>query len=274
MRILRAKTLLIILLVGSRLAASAQQEIARVEQAFANMSADSGARKAFLHFLDSNSLLFHEGKGFDGLRFWRGVPGDSGGQLVWKPVYTGMSNSGDLGFSTGPFEQRDAPGGNVQVSGNYSSIWIKNKQGEWKVVIDMGAHYEHSLYRQQDEQLVYGKLWPVANKINWQQQEQHLITQVHQKGYQAFLPYLTSDSWFNVLGYQPFHTIKDIEAGLKNIPAGLKFEHMGGAISAAGDLFYAYGAVTLHGKKENYLRVWGHEKDGWKLLLQVLKWAD
>jgi hypothetical protein len=272
MRILRAKTLLVILLVGSRLAASAQQEIARAEQAFANMSADSGVRKAFLHFLDSNSLLFHEGKGFDGLRFWRGAPGGSG-QVVWKPVYTGMSTSGDLGFSTGPFEQRDAPGGNVQVSGNYSSIWIKNKQGEWKVIIDMGAHYEHSLYRQQWEQLVYGKLLPVANKINWQQQEQELITQLHQKGYQAFLPYLTSDSWFNLLGYQPFHTIKDIEAGLKQIPAGLQFEHLGGAISAAGDLFYAYGAVTLNGKKENYLRVWGHEKDGWKLLLQVLKWA-
>lgn len=272
MRILLAKLLLIILLLGSRLPVCAQQEIAWAEQAFANMSADSGARTAFLHFLDSNSLLFHEGKGYDGLRFWRGLPGGGGGQLLWKPVYTGMSTSGDLGFSTGPFEQRDAAG-NVQASGSYTSVWVKNKQGEWKVVLDMGAGYTQSLYKQQWEQIVYSKLNPVAEKINWQQMEKELITRLNQKGYQAFLPYITSDSWFNLLGYQPFHTVKDIETGLQQLPAGLQFEHMGGAISAAGDLFYAYGAVTLPGKKENYLRVWGHEKDGWKLLLQVLKWA-
>lgn len=274
MRNLLAKPLLIILLLVSRLTVSAQQEIARVEQAFADLSADSGARTAFLHFLDSNSLLFHEGKGYDGLRFWRGLPGGGGGQLLWKPVYTGMSGSGDLGFSTGPFEQLDAPAGKVQASGSYTSIWIKNKQGEWKVILDMGAQYTHSLYKQQWDQLIYSKLVPVAEKINWQQVEQELITRLHKKGYQAFGSYITSDSWFNLLGYQPFHSVKDIEAGLKKVPAGLQFEHLGGAISAAGDLFYAYGAVTLQGKKENYLRVWGHEKDGWKLLLQVLKWPE
>lgn len=274
MRILLAKTLLITILLGSRLGVNAQQEIARAEQAFANLSADSGARTAFLHFLDSNSLLFHDGKGYDGLRFWRGLPDSGGGQLLWKPVYTGMSASGDLGFSTGPFEQCDAPAGNVQASGNYTSIWVKNKQGEWKVIIDMGARYTPSLFKQQWEQLVYNRLLPIAEKINWQQVEQELITQLHQKGYQAFLPYVTNDTWFNLLGHQPLHTIKDIAAGLKQVPAGLKFEHLGGAISAAGDLFYAYGAVTLNGKKENYLRVWGHEKDGWKLLLQVLKWPE
>ena len=273
MRILLAKIVLIVLLVGVRFISHAQKhEVAIAEQAFANMSADSGARKAFLHFLDSNSLLFDEGKGFDGLRLWRGMASGKG-QLLWKPVYTGVAGSGDLGFSTGPFEQRDAPAGNVQASGNYTSIWVKNKQGEWKVIIDMGANYSHSLYQHQWEQLVYNKLSPIAEKINWQQLEQELITQVHQKGYQAFLPYLTGDSWFNILGHRPCHTVKEIEAGLKQVPAGLQFEHMGGAMSAAGDLFYAYGAVMFNGKKENYLRVWGHEKEGWKLLLQVLKWA-
>jgi ketosteroid isomerase-like protein len=274
MRILQAKPLLVILLVGSRLAVSAQQDVARAEQAFATMSADSGARTAFLHFLDSNSLLFNEGKGFDGLRFWRGMPGGGGAQLVWKPVYTGMSTAGDLGFSTGPFEQRDAPAGNIQLSGNYSSIWVKNKPGEWKVIIDMGTSYPNSLYQQSWAPVVYNKLLPPATKINWQQVENDIIAQVHQKGYQALLPYLTSDSWFNMVGHQPLHTVNDIEQGLKQIPAGLQFEWMGGAISSSGDLFYAYGSVTLHGKTENYLRVWGHEKDGWKLLLQVLKWAQ
>ncbi|HUP13769.1 MAG TPA: hypothetical protein VM187_16220, partial [Niastella sp.] len=260
--------------ISCRLAVSAQQEISGAEQAFATMSADSGARKAFLHFLDSNSLLFNEGKIIDGLRFWRRMPGGDGGQLLWKPVYTGISKAGDLGFSTGPFEQRSAHAGNVQASGNYSSIWVKNKQGEWKVRIDMGAHYAPSSYEQQWEQLVYSKLLPKAEKINWQRFEQELITQVHQKGYQAFLPYVSDDSWFNILGHQPIHTVKAIEQALQQIPAGLQFELTGGDISTAGDLFYAYGSVTLHGKKENYLRVWGHEKDGWKLLLQVLKWAE
>jgi len=272
MRTLLSGTLLLLLLISSALDTSAQHQVAMAEQAFANMAIDSGAKKAFLHFLDSNSILFHNGKAQAGLPFWRSLP--SAGNLVyWKPVYTGMAASGDIGFSTGPFEQKAHPTDQVRESGNYSSIWVRYKQQPWKVLIDMGVPYKPSLFRKEWKPVTNNELVPAAAGSNWKQIEHDFIQLHRQQGNKAFIPYITSSSWFNIQGQQPLYTVKDIEAGLKLVPDNLQFDYMGGALSEAGDLFYVYGTVTLNGNKENYLRVWGHEKDGWKLLLHVLKWV-
>lgn len=252
--------------------AAQPDEIARAEQAFAQMAIDSGAKKAFLHFMDSNSLLFHGGQSHAGLPFWNSLP-EKGPLIYWRPVYTGMAASGDIGFSTGPFEGKGSEDEPVQESGNYNSIWVKNKQGQWKVLIDMGVPYKPSLFHYNYTPRFYNGTASLNATTNWQKVENDFIAQYKQQGNPAFLRYITSDSWFNITGHQPFHSVKDIEAGLQHIPPDLQFECMGGAQSAAGDLVYAYGAVTRNGQKENYLRVWRFQQEGWKLLLQVLKWV-
>jgi hypothetical protein len=133
--------------------------------------------------------------------------------------------------------------------------------------------YKPSLFKKDWQRTVLSGLLPASDTSGWQQVENDLITQYQQKGAQAFLPYLTGRSWFNIQDHAPLHTVAAIETGLLQIPAGLQFQCMGGALSAAGDLFYAYGTVTRNGNNENYLRVWGHQKEGWKLLLQVLRWV-
>jgi len=268
----RTKITWLPLLIGCCLQARAQTGIAIAEMAFAQMATDSGTQKAFLHFLDSNSIIFYKGESHAALPFWKSLSGDRG-LLLWKPVYTGMAASGEMGFSTGPFEQRDSATSPVNESGNFSSVWVKNKQGQWKVFIDLGMPYKPSLFQKDWGRTVLAGLSPAAAADNWQQVEQGLITRYQQKGTKAYLPYLSGQSWFNIQGQAPLHTIKDIESGLQQVPADLQFEYLGGAISTSGELFYAYGVVNRNGNKENYLRVWGHEKDGWKLLLQVLRWV-
>jgi ketosteroid isomerase-like protein len=61
-------------------------------------------------------------------------------QLTWTPVYADISASGDLGYTYGTFEFRSkAKDGKPTVShGKYTSIWKKQKDGSWKVVLDMG----------------------------------------------------------------------------------------------------------------------------------------
>ncbi|OQP65921.1 hypothetical protein A3860_15125 [Niastella vici] len=253
------------------LAAAQRDEVAQAERAFAQMAADSGTKKAFLHFLADSSFIFYKGDSYAAMPYWKSVP-ERTTLLLWKPVYTGVASSGEIGFSTGPFEQRLQPAGPIGESGNYNSIWAKNKQGQWKVVIDISVSYKPSLFQQQWEQPVNGKLIPVTGKCDWQKTELDFIDQHKQKGNRAFLQYVTNNTWFNVQDRQPWHSVKEIEAGLAQIPAGLQFSIMGGGIAASGDLFYVYGLVTHNGNKENYLRVWGYQPDGWKLLLQVLKW--
>jgi ketosteroid isomerase-like protein len=61
-------------------------------------------------------------------------------QLIWTPVYADLSASGDLGYTYGTFEFRskDKDGKPTVAHGKYTSIWKKQTDGSWKVVLDMG----------------------------------------------------------------------------------------------------------------------------------------
>jgi ketosteroid isomerase-like protein len=60
--------------------------------------------------------------------------------LTWKPVGADLSASGDLGYTYGTYEFRskDKDGKPVVNHGKYTSIRKKQKDGNWKVVLDMG----------------------------------------------------------------------------------------------------------------------------------------
>jgi ketosteroid isomerase-like protein len=60
--------------------------------------------------------------------------------LTWTPVGADISASGDLGYTYGTYEFRsiDKDGKAVVDHGKYTSIWKKQKDGSWKVVLDMG----------------------------------------------------------------------------------------------------------------------------------------
>jgi ketosteroid isomerase-like protein len=51
-----------------------------------------------------------------------------------------MSASGDMGYTFGTFvfKGQDKAGKPFTSSGKYASIWRKQKDGSWKVVMDMG----------------------------------------------------------------------------------------------------------------------------------------
>ncbi len=65
---------------------------------------------------------------------------DKNNRLVWTPVGADISSSGDLGYTYGTYEfhsknKDDKP---VVEYGKYASIWKLQKDGNWKVVLDMG----------------------------------------------------------------------------------------------------------------------------------------
>ena len=62
-------------------------------------------------------------------------------QLTWKPTDGMMGPSGDMGYTWGHFEghSKDANGNPVTTSGRYMTIWRKQADGTWKVVLDAGS---------------------------------------------------------------------------------------------------------------------------------------
>lgn len=63
-------------------------------------------------------------------------------QLTWSPTDAQMGPSGDMGYTWGHFEGRskDSSGNPVLTSGRYMTIWRKEPDGSWKVVLDAGAN--------------------------------------------------------------------------------------------------------------------------------------
>ena len=65
---------------------------------------------------------------------------DKSNQLLWTPVGADISASGDLGYTYGNYEfhAKDKDGKVSVEHGKYTSIWKMQKDGSWKVVLDMG----------------------------------------------------------------------------------------------------------------------------------------
>jgi ketosteroid isomerase-like protein len=59
-------------------------------------------------------------------------------QLIWTPTDGFMGPAGDLGYTWGHYEghSRDADGNPKVTTGRYLTIWRKEKDGSWKVVLD------------------------------------------------------------------------------------------------------------------------------------------
>lgn len=63
-------------------------------------------------------------------------------QLTWTPIDAAMGPSGDMGYTWSHYEGRskDQNGNPVVTSGRFITIWQKEPDGSWKVVLDAGAN--------------------------------------------------------------------------------------------------------------------------------------
>jgi ketosteroid isomerase-like protein len=79
-------------------------------------------------------------RGHDALRNAMAGLDDPDFSLTWAPDRADIAASGDLGWTTGRFvsEGRGAEGDLRRGYGRYVSIWRKQADGSWKVVMDLG----------------------------------------------------------------------------------------------------------------------------------------
>ena len=59
-------------------------------------------------------------------------------QLTWTPEGARTSAAGDMGFTWGHYDgvSKDRDGNAVKTSGRYMTVWKKQPDGSWKVVLD------------------------------------------------------------------------------------------------------------------------------------------
>src|ERR1035438_2751081 len=96
---------------------------------------------AFLTYFAEDGVEVVDGGGFNTKEEMRKQPPwPEGTTLTWTPVKAEMAASGDLGYTYGNYvyTAKNKDGKLVANHGKYTSIWKKQKDGQWKVVVDMG----------------------------------------------------------------------------------------------------------------------------------------
>ena len=96
---------------------------------------------AFITYFAEDAVEVVDGGGIDTKDDMRKQPPwPEGTTLTWTPVKAEMAASGDLGYTYGNYVYtvKNKEGKLVANYGKYTSIWKKQKDGQWKVVVDMG----------------------------------------------------------------------------------------------------------------------------------------
>lgn len=113
-----------------------------LEAQFAKATAAEGG-KAFAAWFADDAVTLSEGQapihGRDAIAksaTW--LPQDY--QLTWTPTDAVMSPSGDMGYTWGHYEghSKGRDGNPIVTTGRYFTVWRKEPNGAWKVVLDAG----------------------------------------------------------------------------------------------------------------------------------------
>ncbi len=60
-------------------------------------------------------------------------------KLDWSPVDGDVASSGDMGWTWGNYTLSwEADGTTKEMLGKYLSVWVKDKNGDWKAKVDIG----------------------------------------------------------------------------------------------------------------------------------------
>src|SRR6187399_1216651 len=111
----------------------------QTEKNFAAYSVSNSTKEAFLKFLDSDGIVFDNGKPVNGIETWNKRE-KKPGVLNWFPQYAEIATSGDFGYTTGPWTfQPTSLSDSVVARGQYTTVWYINNNGEWKFLVDLGV---------------------------------------------------------------------------------------------------------------------------------------
>ena len=115
---------------------SSTHEILSADLAFSDMCRQVGMKKAFLQYIDDEGTLLRPDHlpivGAEAINYIS-LLSDTAYTLSWKPVHADIASSGDLGYTYGTFELQ-LP--DTTLTGTYVNIWKKEKDGEWKFVLN------------------------------------------------------------------------------------------------------------------------------------------
>jgi ketosteroid isomerase-like protein len=283
------RLLIVVLLLSSFAFAKSKRDqavaaVAKAERDFAKMSVVEGTRAAFFANFTEDGISF--GPQPAKMRDLFGPPPSAGTprktKLGWYPIWTDAARSGEVAFSTGPSVTYDFATGKAIRWGQFASVWRKQPDGKWKVVVDIGSQNAEPPANAE-------KNWKAAPASRYKAKKIDVDAEVERlkefertftqagllSGYEIVL---TGESRLHRQGIFPIVGAGAILEHLqKSGNESVSFEPQFASVADSGDLAYTYGAYTMQpgDKKGYYAHFWKREKNGeWKLVIDVTNPED
>ena len=115
----------------------------QADREFAQAAAARGAEGFISFFAEEVTLLGKEGAPIVGkaaasavIRRGWALPQYT---LTWTPLHAELAKSGELGYTYGTYERKFLQDGKpFRETGKYVTAWKKQRDGKWKVILDLG----------------------------------------------------------------------------------------------------------------------------------------
>jgi ketosteroid isomerase-like protein len=259
--------------ISGHIKAQNAEALIKAENAFEKSCLQLGIRDGFLAWVDPAGIEFNEKGPSNAKQLWLSYPAFEG-IFSWAPSYAEMSISGDWGYTTGNYEHRPKSlQDSVDGTGQYTTVWHKNKSGEWKYLIDIGNKHNQVAPQQQAVTILTGKFKAsrYADSTGLADLERIFISSFEKDVSKAYRGFGSSHYILNLPGHQ---LVKGTDSAmiLMRSFSSVPLYHVSGIfISPTRDMAAVYGTISNPVKTGSYLRIWRYEKDGWKIALEVIR---
>ena len=252
------------------------------ERKFAHTCLEHGIRESFLQFFADDSIIFAPTP-TNGKAFYAKYQ-DKGRRLIWQPIFATVSNSGDLGVTTGPWElKKSATEETALAFGQFVSIWRKQPDNSWKVIVDVGIDNPQPTTATPEVQLS-----PPAEFVNT---DANLRRHTLEKAEKMFANALAVDAGTAISdsASEEIRVFRDDSfpaMGKEAATIMLNSDHgkmtrkvSGGAMSTSDDLAFRYGSCSSERGKSTepgyFLTIWKVDRNrNWKIILDLQKKAE
>ncbi|MEP7336508.1 MAG: hypothetical protein ABI977_01975 [Acidobacteriota bacterium] len=258
--------------------------LANAERAFAKMSVEKGVREAFYNSFAEDGINFtpHPTNTREAYRKSPSPQTPPPITLNWAPVYGDISQAGDLGYTTGPYMIEDhSPAKRPARHGMYSSVWKKQTDGSWKVLVDLGIQLPSAVaplnapFQAAPHWKVKIESASVENGISaLLKADREFFTQAKSgAAAQSWQKFLSDDARIHRNQMMPVTGKQALQDWISKQPVIVSGEPIKADVARSGDFGYSYGKYEMKAEKKEkgyYVRVWKLDgKSDWRIVFDV-----
>ncbi len=284
MQFTRGPALLAVLLVAVATAGTpvALDGVMATDAAFAALAVERGQQRAFEDNLARDGVIFRP-TAVNGLE-WLATHEPASGRLAWSPAGGAIACDGRLAVTTGSWTYANPDSGDA-ASGHYLSVWRREPDGHWRLVLDHGIDHAPGAAPAIVLSDALAALWPnggqqACRASRWRgsldEEERRLDEAIRARG---LIEALRSAAAEGALAYRddqpPGALAASGAANDRSFGVGSEAQARFVGADPASNMGYSYGEIaspadsSTQAARAVYVRIWRNDGKRWLVALDM-----